>query len=391
MTEQSNANSFSLYELNEHLKRIVAFNMRQAIWVKCEVADVSSSKGNVFLSLVQRDDFELKAKAEGMIWRKDLNKISQKIGDSLWSILQIGRQVLLQVQVEFHEYYGLKLLIKDIDPSVTIGQVELQRLQIRKKLEAEQFTSLNAQLPPPLVWQRLAIISSSQAAGLQDFLNQLKTNPYQYRYQFELFEAVMQGVNTPSEVMKQLQKIEERKEAFDAVIIVRGGGARLDLMGFDDYDLCVAIATCELPVLTGIGHDIDETLADIVAFSPLKTPTAVADFLIHKSLEFESYIHQVQQQIQQRIAQRVQGEEYQLERLVERIQNSVERRLEKEQQALNVIQQKLTLLNPKSILERGFAAITDEDGNKIASIEQLQKEQTYTLLLADGQIEITLK
>lgn len=259
MSEETNKTAFSLFELNEHLKRVVAFNMRETLWINCEIADVGRSKGNVYISLVERNDFKISARAEAVLWGRSLDKITKKVGDSLWSILQVGRQVLLCVQVEFHEYFGMKLSIKDIDPTVTIGQLELKRLQTHKKLEAEQFTELNRQVPTNLVWQRIAVISSSTAAGLQDFLQQIKTNPHQYHFQYELFDAVVQGVNVPRDVIKQIEKIEARKEDFDCIVIVRGGGARLDLMGFDDYDLCVALATCELPVLTGIGHDIDET------------------------------------------------------------------------------------------------------------------------------------
>ena len=383
--------SFSLYQLNEHLKRVVSFNMRQPIWVNCEVAEVSNSKGNVFLSLVERADYELKAKAEAMIWRKDLNQINQKVGDSLWSILQIGRQVLLQVQVEFHEYYGLKLIVKDIDPSVTIGQLELQRLQVLKKLQTEKFTELNAQLPSPTVWQRLAVISSSNAAGLQDFFSQLKSNPYQYYFECELFEAAMQGVHLSSEVIKQLQVIEQQKGAFDAIIIVRGGGARLDLMGFDDYDLCVAIATAELPVLTGIGHDIDESIADIVAYQSLKTPTAVADYLIHQMVLFESKIQDFHIRVQHALQQRHQSEQLRLQQIEQSLHLALKTRLANEKELLRNLSTKLSLLSPSSILERGFAAVTNEDGEMIASVNELKKNTSYTLQLADGKVTFTLE
>ncbi len=383
--------SFSLYQLNQHLQRVLAFNMRQPIWINCEVSEVGNSKGTVYLSLVERAGFELKAKAEAMIWRKDLKKITAKVGDSLWSILQVGRQVLLQVQVEFHAYHGMKLVVKDIDASVTIGQLELQRLKVSKKLKEEQFTELNQQLPAPTVWQRLAIISSSNAAGWQDFKNQLLQNPYQYQFECELFEAAMQGVNLCSEVIHQLQCIEERKDEFDAIVIVRGGGARLDLMGFDDYDLCVAIATAELPVLTGIGHDVDESLADSVAYHPLKTPTAVADFLIHQTLVFESQVQQLQQHIQQKLAQKWQQEYTKIENIEQQLQQYLIQKLRQEELKIAAISEKLQLLNPQQILQRGFAAVLDSQGNMLSSVAALQEGETYTLQLADGTVQFSLK
>lgn len=390
MVEKTNAISFSLFELNEHLKRVVSFNMRNTIWVNCEIADIGRSKGNVYVSLVERSDLKIIARAEAVIWGRALEKINQKIGDSLWSILQVGRQVLLCIQVEFHEYFGMKFSIKDIDPTVTIGQLELKRLQTQKKLETEQFTGLNAQLPVRLVWQRIAVISSSKAAGLQDFIQQINTNPHEYKFHYELFEAVVQGINVPTEVIQQIEKVEARKDEFDCIVVVRGGGARLDLMGFDDYDLCVALATCELPVLTGIGHDIDETLADLVAYKTLKTPTAVADYLIHRVLTFESTLLQYALEIKQVALQKIRQETLKIDLLEGRLKTTVAQQFEMANQHLGGIQEKLRLLNPQSILARGFSAVTNEKGELIKSVDGLKKGETYQLHLMDGNVTIKM-
>lgn len=391
MSEETHRTTFSLFELNEHLKRVVAFNMRESLWINCEIADIGNSKGNVYLSLVERSDVKITARAEGVIWRRALDKLTHKVGDSLWSILQIGRQVLLRVQVEFHEYYGMKLSIQDIDPSVTIGQLELKRLQTQKKLEAEQFTSLNAQLPTALVWQKIAIISSSTAAGLQDFLQQLTNNPYQYAFHYELFEAVVQGVAVSTEVMQQIEKIEARKHEFDCIVLVRGGGARLDLMGFDDYDLCVALATCELPVLTGIGHDIDETLADLVAFQALKTPTAVADYLLHKMTAFEATVVQYALDIKQAALRKIKAAQLDIERLEEQLKYLAKQQLKTANQELTTLQEKLHLLDPKTILTRGYSMVTNAQGNLMNSVEDLEAGEQYTLHLKDGKVKINIK
>lgn len=390
MATASDLPSFSLFELNEHLKRVIAFNMREKLWIRCEIADVGSSKGSVYLSLVERNDFKIAARAEGVIWGRVVEELRQKIGDSLWSILQPGRQVLLLVQVEFHEYFGMKLSIQDIDPSVTIGQLELQRAQTLKKLTEEQFTTLNAQVPTKVAWQKIAVISSSTAAGLQDFLQQLQENPYGYQFDYELFNAVVQGVNVGTEVGAALAKIEARQEEFDCVVIVRGGGARLDLMGFDQYDLCVAIATCELPVLTGIGHDIDETLADLVAYTSLKTPTAVAEYLVQRLMGYEQSILQYAQAIQQQALTQIQEQQRLLERLQERLAYLASNQIERAEQELKQLEERLRLLNPQHILARGFAAVANKEGQPITSVKQLQPGKSYTLHLADGQITITI-
>ncbi len=388
--ESPSKNSFSLFELNEHLKRVIAYNLRDTLWINCEISDVGNSKGNVYISLVERDDLRIKAKADAVIWRRTMDQLNKKIGDSLWSILQVGRQVLISVQVEFHELYGMKLSIRDIDPSVTIGQLELKRMQVLKKLVAEQFTILNAKVPVPLVWQRIAVISSPKAAGLQDFMQQLNSNPQQFKFHCELFEAVVQGVNTPAEVMQQIDRIEKRKEEFDCVVIVRGGGARLDLMGFDDYDLCVAIATCELPVLTGIGHDIDETLADHVAYRKIKTPTAVSEFLINRMTLFESEVLQQALDIRQLMTQRLGHENAQLELLKLKINNAVSNRFRSEGQLLDNLKEKLRLLDPVNILSRGFTAVTNDDGQMLHSVNDLKKGQEYKLHLMDGDVKIRI-
>ncbi|MGH1339670.1 MAG: exodeoxyribonuclease VII large subunit [Aureispira sp.] len=382
--------SFSLFELNEHLKRVIAFNMRDKLWIRCEIADVGSSKGSVYLSLVERNDFKVAARAEAVIWGRVVEELRQKIGDSLWSILQAGRQILVLVQVEFHEYFGMKLSIQDIDPSVTIGQLELQRAQTLKKLTEEQFTTLNAQVPTNMAWQRIAVVSSSTAAGLQDFLQQLQENTYGYQFDYEVFHAVVQGVNVSKEVGAALAKIEERRAEFDCVVIVRGGGARLDLMGFDQYDLCVAIATCELPVLTGIGHDIDETLADMVAYTSLKTPTAVAEYLVTRLLNYEQSMLQYAQAIQERALVQLQEQQRLLERLQERLAYLATNKIERAEQELLQLEEQLRLLNPQHILARGFAAVANLDGRPITSIKDLKAGATYHLHLADGQVTITI-
>jgi exodeoxyribonuclease VII large subunit len=390
MATASDVPSFSLFELNEHLKRVIAFNMREKLWIRCEIADVGSSKGSVYLSLVERNDFKVAARAEAVIWGRVVEELRQKIGDSLWSILQAGRQILVLVQVEFHEYFGMKLSIQDIDPSVTIGQLELQRAQTFKKLTEEQFTTLNAQVPTKVVWQRIAVVSSSTAAGLQDFLQQLQENPYGYRFEYELFQAVVQGAHVSAEVSAALAKIEARQSEFDCVVIVRGGGARLDLMGFDQYDLCVAIATCELPVLTGIGHDIDETLADTVAYSSLKTPTAVAEYLVQRLVNYEQNILQYAQAIQQHALAQIQEQQRLLERLQERLAFLATSQIDRAGQELEQLQERLRLLNPQQVLARGFAAVAQLDGQPIRSVQELKKGEQYILHLADGAVTITI-
>lgn len=390
----ANSNSseqFSLYELNQHLHRVVAFNMRQPIWIRCELADVNSSRGNLYLSLVDRDDYQIRAKADAIFWQGDLKRVHKKIGDSIWAILQPGSQVLIEVLVEFTELYGLRLIVKNVDLSFTVGKLELERIATLRKLESDQFLDLNKQLDFNTVPQRIAVISSETAAGLQDFLNQLDENSYGYVFHTELFPAAMQGANVELEVLQQIELIEARQAEFDCIVLVRGGGARLDLMGFDSYKLCVAIATSELPILTGIGHDIDETLADIVAYKMLKTPTAVAEFLINTVLNFEVNLEHAYQQLIQVAQKHLQQAETYLDTTEQRLDLLVQQQLDYHSQLLQRLEEKTSLLDPQNTLKRGFSIVTTTTGIVVKKVDEVKAGDILKIRLGDGDIEVVVR
>ncbi len=391
MDQQEQKTTFSLYDLMQHLRRVVSFNMRETLWVQAELAEVRLNRGYVYLSIIDRDDFRLRAKSPAIIRPRDLHKIKQRIGDPLWSILKVGQQVLLEVQAVFSELYGMNLEVKAVDVSYTIGQLELQRMKTLKQLEQEQFTDLNRQLALPLVPQRIAIISSKEAAGLRDFLEQLHNNPQHYHFETELFQAAVQGAQLSKEIISQIQQIETQQADFDAIVLVRGGGARLDLMGFDDFELCKAIALCELPVITGIGHDVDETLADLVAHTALKTPTAVADYLVQRVLQFEAALQRSTLDLQALVQQRLQQEQLRLQQYEQRLSSGLQARLKLEARELEIIEQKLKLLSPQATLARGFALLSRLDGQIVQSVQELQAGDELILELKDGQIKVVVR
>jgi exodeoxyribonuclease VII large subunit len=281
---------FTLFELNEHLRRIIALNLPDPVWVSCELGQVKESRGHVYLTLVEKsaDSDAVVAQSEAVLWATNLRRIVANLGTSLvGQLLQEGIQLKIKAKVEFHERYGMKLSVDDIDPAHTLGLIEAQRREMLHQLEREGLVHLNAERPLPSVIQRIALISSATAAGLVDFTEQLSSNQYGYRFDLRLHEAAMQGRNMAEEVVQHFQNLHKKKSHFDVAVLVRGGGSRLDLADFDNYELAKAIALCPLPVLTGIGHEIDETLADLVAGMSLKTPTAVAEFIIQHNLAFE--------------------------------------------------------------------------------------------------------
>ncbi|MEM1124333.1 MAG: exodeoxyribonuclease VII large subunit, partial [Bacteroidota bacterium] len=284
--------SYSLFELNEFIRRVFALNFQEAIWIRCEIAQINSSRGHYYLNLIEKsaEKDAIIAQSSGIIWARKYRQLRRTHKKLLDSLLRNGTAVLLQVKVDFDERYGFKLLVEDVDPSYTMGQMELKRQAILESLTQQGLLGLNQRISLPTVIQRVAIISSQTAAGLQDYLNQIAINTYGYQIHNQLFPAAMQGENVEKEVLRQLKKIALLKENYDAVVIIRGGGSKLDLVAFDNLVLGQAIAKFPLPVLVGIGHEIDETILDKVAHLSLKTPTAVADFLINRLLHFESSI-----------------------------------------------------------------------------------------------------
>ena len=288
----------SLFDLQEFIRRVLALNFQQAIWITAEIGQSSRSKGHYYLELLQKGSGEdLLAQASAVLWANEYRRLRSALGADLDAVLQAGMQVKMQVRVDFHERYGLKLLVTDLDPAFTFGEVERLRRQTIATLQAQGLLEQNSSLPLPAVLQRVAVISSETAAGLQDFLQQLLGNKFGYYFDCQLFEASVQGVHAAAEIQHALLRVAAEAAFYDCVVIVRGGGARLDLAAFDNLDLCQALARMPLPVLSGIGHDVDETVLDLVAHTALKTPTAVAEFLIQHNLFFERNLLQLANQL----------------------------------------------------------------------------------------------
>ncbi|RKZ09334.1 exodeoxyribonuclease VII large subunit, partial [bacterium] len=281
--------TFSLLELNAHIRQVVALNFEQLIWVSCEISQARQSRGHHYLELVEKAEHsdDIRAQSSAVIWARTFSRIRKKCGDLIDDILQDGVEVRVQVRVDFHERYGLKLVIEDIDPSFTMGNLETRRREILETLQKKGLVEKNGLLPLPVVPQRIAVLSSEHAAGYHDFMQHLRENPYEYHFDTHLFPVALQGSSVEKEVVTALQSVAKAAVHYDCVAIIRGGGSRLDLSGFDNLAIGEAIAHCPIPVFTGIGHEIDQSVADIVANYALKTPTAVADAIIEMTATFE--------------------------------------------------------------------------------------------------------
>lgn len=374
--------SLSLFELNEHIRRVLALNFPEAIWVRAEVAQLNESRGHFYFSLVQKSEEgdSILAKADAALWASQFRSLRRKHGKLLEELLQENLELLIKVNIDFHEQYGMKLTVQDIDPTFTYGKLAMQRQAILNELHKKKLLGKNSKLNLPAVLQKIAILSNDSAAGYHDFINQLKSNNYGFHYEMTLFPIALQGANVEVETLAQLERIKKRKKEFDCVVIIRGGGSKLDLAGFDSLEIAKAIAKFKLPVFTGIGHEIDESVADMVAHSSLKTPTAVAEFLISHNVGFEEKLVMNWLQINQSSGQILQSAKIDLERIAQNIQSAagetirnhsrmldfigqeiptvVKNRLKTENSKLDHLSQISESLSVEKTLNRGFSITT---------------------------------
>ena len=404
--------SYSLFELNEYIRRVIALNFNEPVWINCEIAQIKESRGNVYLELVEQDEKnnEIRARIDATIWYKSFLFIKNKLGALTPSVLSVGVKVLLKVNVEFHERYGLKLNIEDIDPSYTIGQLEMARQKIMQRLADEGGVSLNKSKALPLVFKNIAVISAANAAGYIDFADQLSNNPYGYSIRHVLFPAALQGQNTEREVCNALDNILSGEVQFDCIVIIRGGGSKLDLGGFDNFNIGYKIATSSLPVITGIGHEIDSTVADNVSRLSLKTPTAVANFMIDHNLAFESSIAELSQWIAKLSIQhlkrhemmlsqtaqiirmvpleKIRQHEHNLRSISTQIKQTVTHILKWQTDKLQFSENRISILQPENVLRRGYAIVRSSDYVFITNTQSAAKYDRLNITFYDGTIEV---
>jgi exodeoxyribonuclease VII large subunit len=402
----------SLYELNNHIRQVLAINFDELHWVRAEISSARMSRGHWYIELIQKDpDSEvIMAQSSAVIWAGEFEQIKRRQGDGFKELLQHGAEIKALVEVTFHERYGLKLVIKDIDISHTLGSLELKKRAVLERLQKENLLGLNKNINLPDVLQKIAIISSSTAAGYQDFVQQVKNNPYGFDIQLTLLEAAMQGDRVSREVSAHL--IQMQYGDFDAVVIIRGGGSRMDLADFDDYNIARAIALCELPVLTGIGHDIDTSIADLVAHSQFKTPTAVAAFLVEQAHQndltldqFLAYLYdwastkiyqeqlqfnRLQTQFYKQAQQQSQQAQLQITRFKHHLQQVAMAQLHLEKQSLAKWENNLEMADFRKMLEKGYSVGT-VDGKVIQSTLDLTEGMDIYHWYKDGKTLSTIK
>lgn len=400
--------TYRLAELNGFIRRVFALNLPEAVWVTAELAQANVSRGHCWLTLVEKgeDSGELVAQLDGVVWAGQLKQLQRNYGLKLVRELLVGgMSVRLKVTTSFHARFGLRAVVEDIDPSFTLGELERRRREVLDRLAAEDLLNRNGRIPFPLVPRRLAVISSDTAAGLADFRKQLDANPYGYRFEVKVFSAAMQGAKTSPEILARLRQLRAWDGAFDAVVIIRGGGGRTDLAAFDEELLCRAVAEFHLPVIVGIGHETDDSVLDRVAARSLKTPTATAVFLIEQLMMGESRVLHLGRSISQITRRQTAEESPRLERQQTIIRHLATqsiaragRNLDNLQQAvaraeqqtireaklkLDNLERLLAALRPEATLARGYALVSQE-GKLITGPDQLT-EGEVEVLLRDGR------
>lgn len=283
----------SLTELQLIIRDSLYMSLPDMYWVVAEISELKENyAGHCYLELIEKhpDEKNIRARVKGIIWSKRYRFLKSFFENVTGESLREGLKILVQTKIEYHELYGLSLVIYDIDPAFTLGEMAMKRQLIIKKLEQEGVFSMNKDLDFPVIPQRIAIISSKNAAGYSDFINHLSGNSFGYVFYTVLFESSMQGAETEPGVLNALDKIAEIAGLFDLVVIIRGGGSQTDLSWFDNYNIAYHVTQFPLPVLTGIGHDKDMSVTDMVANIALKTPTAAADFIIETVNGFENHL-----------------------------------------------------------------------------------------------------
>ena len=421
----------TLFELNNLVREVISSTLSEEYWVEAELSEVHEVRGHCYMELIQKELFSNTpvAKASAKCWKNKWSLLREKFAKVTREGLKPGIKVLLKVYADFHEAYGFAWIVTDINPEFTMGDMARKRQEIIDTLKREGVFELQKELVLPQFAQRIAVISSENAAGYGDFCHQLADNPQQLKFYTHLFPAVMQGEGVEESVIGALNSINENIEKFDAVVIIRGGGATSDLSGFDTLRLAENVANFPIPIITGIGHDRDESIVDMVAHTKVKTPTAAAVLLIdhlnhilerlldaqaeliaavrHRSELEQARLVRMSEKIpvlfslvktrqEQRIDRhlanitaalndKLSREHHRLSLIESQLAPTLLQQLTRENYRLQLLQQRLEALNPQRLLQRGYS-ITLCKGKVVKDARQLKAGDEIETKLANGKI-----
>ena len=431
-------NSITLSDLHKNIQQTIQNQFDEAYWISCEISELKTNQsGHCYLELIEKekDTNSIIAKSKATIWSMTYRMLKTYFETTSGYEFTSGIKVLIRAKVEFHSVYGFSLNVVDIDPTYTLGDFEKKRLEIINRLTQEGILNMNKEIQFPTIAKNIAIISSENAAGYGDFINQLENNSYGFKFHHKLFQASMQGENVESSILAAFDKIYNHENVFDVVVIIRGGGSKSDLSWFDNYWIAYTVTQFPLPVLTGIGHEQDDTITDLVAHKRLKTPTAVAEFLISSFANFNDTITEFESFILNSFLQQIQEEKTEINQISSQIAISIKDVLADEKQSLSnfpivlknsisnfikdkkveinkkfeqklkftiekqILNQKHKLAefqqiaehsNPLKMLKKGYS-ITLKNGKIVKSVSQLKANDEIETLLSDGKTKSKVK
>lgn len=430
-------NHLSLYELNSLVRDVISMSLPDSYWVEAELSEAREGYGgHCYMELIEKDEHSNTpiAKAHASCWRNRWMLLKPQFERVTGQRIHAGMKVLLKVHAQFHENYGFSWIVDDIDPTYTMGDMARKRMEIIQTLKEAGVFDLQKELKLPMFCQRIAVISSATAAGYGDFCNQLADNGYGLQFTTALFAATMQGEGVEQSVISALNRINEEWENWDCVVIIRGGGATSDLSGFDTLALAENVANFPLPIITGIGHERDESVLDMISFQRVKTPTAAAAFLVDHLTEVYARIEDAQEAIVNYVKRRLQVERmkferlstqiptlfslvkvrqsnrldqllnrlkvkaeripadglHRLEMLEARLKEPVARKLERELHRIDMLSQRAIAQDPERLLSRGYS-ITLKDGKSIKDASQLKAGDEIETRFAKGVAKAVVK
>lgn len=380
-----------LFEFQTKIKEGIESLFPKRLWLKAEISAVKARNGgHCYLELSQSSESGLVAKASAIIWSSRYRFIAPYFESVTGSALQEGMSILVEVQPTYSQLYGFSLIINDIDPEFSLGVRELERQKTIERLQKEGLMDLQKELTLPGLPYRFAVISAEDAAGYRDFVMHLEENPYGFKVDLTLFPALMQGQECPQSIISALDAILESPVEFDAVLILRGGGAKLDLACYDDYALSSVIAQYPTPVLTAVGHDQDYHVCDMVAFEYVKTPTALADYILEIYEDEDARISSYMTRVKLAFATRLASMEAGVEALRVRVKGGALVKLAGMESRLEVLQTRISSADPRKILERGYALALDGNGVVMKSVSGRGTGDKVSVMFADGRLDCTV-
>lgn len=423
--------AITLLEFNRRVNSLIHTDAVQLCWILAETSDVMVRNGHCYMELIQKNPLsgQTVARARAIVWANRFAALRRKFESATGQTFATGMKVMVEASANFHEQFGFSLIISDIDPSYTLGDMARQRIEIINRLTNEGIIDMNRQLDIPPVVRSIAVISAGSAAGYGDFIRQLNDNPSRLKFYTCLFQASMQGANTVPSVIAALERINSHAELFDCVVIIRGGGATSELNAFDNYDLAANIAQFPLPVISGIGHDRDKTVVDVVAAVSLKTPTAVAAWIVDRAQTAYDYIVSLGNTVAEKARQMLTDAHRQvdyygnsiplmadnmltrhrtrLQRLAaiipitaasrteaagkelhfsaERIREAVRQRIQAETNRLDSLGKQAELLSPSRVLKRGYS-LTTSGGRVVTDASRLKPGDELLTQFASGSV-----